>query len=67
MTQVNCAVLAMNLLSTDDPVTKNSNVEDFWNLERIGIVEPLDITNDDRALEQLNKLVCFKNGRYYIT
>ena len=67
MTQVNCAVPATNLLSTDDPVTKNSNVENFWNLETIGIVEPLDITNDDRALEQLNKLVCFKNGRYYIT
>ena len=68
MTQVNCAVPAMNLLSSaDDPVTKNPNVEDLWNLETIGIVEPVDITDDDRALEQFNKSVCFENGRYYIT
>ena len=47
MTQ--CAVPAMNLLSSadDPPVTKNPNVEDLWAL---GIVEPLDITDDDRAL-----------------
>ena len=45
----------MNLLSSaDDPVTKNTDVEDLWNLETIGIVEPLDITDDDRALEQFN-------------
>ena len=68
MTQVNCAVPAMNLLSSaDDPVTKNLNVEDLWNLETIGIEEPVDITDDDRALEQFNKSVCFENGRYYIT
>ena len=61
MAQVNCAVPTMNLLSSaDDPVTKNPNVEDLWNLETIGIVEPLDITDDDRALEQFNKSVCFE-------
>ena len=27
----------------------------------IGIVEPLDIADDDRALEQFNKSVCFEN------
>ena len=58
----------MSLLSSaDDPVTKNPNVEDLWNLETIGIVEPVDITDDDRALEQFNKSVYFENGRYYIT
>ena len=68
MTQVNCAVPAMNLLSSaDDPVTKNPNVEDLWNLETIGIMEPVNITDDDRALEQFNKSVYFENGRYYIT
>ena len=68
MTQVNCAVPAMNLLSyADDLVTKNPNIEDLWNLETIGIVKPVDITDDDRALEQFNKSVCFENKRYYIT
>jgi len=32
------------LSSADDPVTRNPNIEDFWNLETIGIIEPLDIT-----------------------
>ena len=39
MTQVNCVVPAMKLLSSaDSPVTGNPNVEDLWNLETIGIV-----------------------------
>ena len=68
MTQVNCVVPAMNLLSSaDDSVIGNPNIEDLWNLEAIGIAEPLDITNDDRALEQFNRSVCVQNGRYYIT
>ena len=68
MTQVNCVVPAMNFLSSaDSPVTGNPNVEDLWNLETIGIVESLDITNDDRALEQFNKSICCENGRYYVT
>ena len=48
-------------------VAKMKALEDLWNLETIGIVEPLDITDDDRALEQFNKSVCFENERYYIT
>ena len=68
MTQVNCVVPAMNLLSSaDSPVTGNPNVEDLRNLETIGIVESLDITNDDRALEQFNKSIYRENGRYYVT
>ena len=33
MTQVNCTVPEMNLLSSSDiSVTKNPNIEDFWSL-----------------------------------
>ena len=68
MTEVNCVVPAMKLLlSADSPVTGNPNVEDLWNLETIGIVESLDITNDDRALKQFNKSTYCENGRYYVT
>ena len=50
MTQVNCTVPEMNLLSSSDTsVTKNPNIEDFWSLETIGITDSLDVTDDDKA------------------
>ena len=51
----------MNLLSSAN------NPEDLWNLETIGIVEPLDTINDDRAMGQFDRSVYCENGRYYIT
>ena len=66
MTQVNQAVTVLNLFSSaDELLTKTPNLEDFWKLETIGIGDPLDLTDDDRALEQFNKSVCFKDGRYH--
>ena len=57
----------MNLLScADNPVMRSLNIENLWNLETIGIGEPLDLTNHDRALNHFNKSVSFENGRYYI-
>ena len=48
MTQVNCTVPEINLLSSSDTsVTKNPNIEDFWSLETIGITDSLDVTDDD--------------------
>ena len=55
MTQVNCTVPEMNLLvSSDVSVTGNPNIEDFWNLETIGITDSPEVTDDDKALEQFN-------------
>ena len=70
MTQVNCTVPEMNLLSSSDTsVTKNPNIEDFWSLETIGITDSLDVTDDDKALEQFNELICYScqrgQKRYY--
>ena len=40
--------------------------EDFWRLETIGISDPLEITDDDKALETFNSSICFEDGRYQI-
>ena len=67
MTQVNCTVPEMNLLSsTDTSVTRNLNIEDFWSLETIGITNPLDVTDDDKALEQFNELIYYRDGMYRV-
>ena len=59
MTQVNCTVPEMNLLSSADvSVMGNPNIEDFWSLETIGITDSLHVTDDDKALEQFNDLIC---------
>ena len=65
MTQVNCTVPEMNLLSSSDTsVTRNPNIEDFWSLETIGITDSLDVTDDDKVLEQFNELICYRDGMY---
>ena len=67
MTQVNCAVPALNWsIPSDDSVTLNANIEDFWKLETLGIRDPLDLTNDDKALKWFNESICFTDGRYQI-
>ena len=67
MTQVNCTVPEMNLLSlSDTSVTRNPNIEDFWSLETIGIIDSLDVTDDDKALEQFNELICYRDGMYQV-
>ena len=67
MTQVNCTVPEMNLLSSSDTsVTKNPNIEDFWSLETIGITDSLDVTDDDKALEQFNELIYYRDGMYQV-
>jgi len=63
MTQINSNVPEMNLLSSSDAsITKNLNIEDFWKLETIGIGDSLNVTDDDKALEQFNKSICYKDG-----
>jgi len=67
MMQVNCTVPVVNWLTcSDDSVTPTPRIEDFWNLETLGIREPLDLTNDDKALKQFNGSIWFTEGRYQI-
>ncbi|CAC5412912.1 unnamed protein product [Mytilus coruscus] len=41
-------------------------LEDFWNLETIGISEPSKNSNDTKALEQFNNSVEYTNERYLV-
>ena len=67
LTQVNQVVKVLNLFScTDDSFNKTPNLEDFWELETIGIRDPLTLTDDDKALAKFNESICFKDGRYQV-
>ena len=39
----------------------------FWNLEAIGICDPIHVKDDDRALDKFNNTICYQEGRYFIT
>lgn len=47
-------------------VTK-PDLEQFWDLESLGITDSLSTSDDDIALEKFNKSVQFTNGRYMVT
>ena len=51
---------------SEDLVTGNTCIEDFWRLEAIGICDPLDITDDDKALDRFNSSIRFEKGRYQV-
>ena len=42
-------------------------MSDLWNLDQIGINDSLDIQDDDKALEQFNSTVCYREGCYFVT
>ena len=61
---------AFDTFSTFEPDPQFSSklkIEDFWNLETIGIKEPFRETGDDLALQRLNESVRFENNRYHVT
>ena len=43
------------------------DLEQFWNLESLGINDSPSISDDDIALEKFNKSITFMNGRYMMT
>jgi len=51
---------------SEDLAMGNKCIEDFWRLKAIGICDPLDITDDDKALDRFNSSIHFEKGRYQI-
>ena len=49
------------MLQSDSPC-----LSDFWNLETIGISDPIDVKDDDRTLEKFNNTISSQEGRYFI-
>ncbi|RKZ11684.1 hypothetical protein DRQ53_15715, partial [bacterium] len=43
-----------------------SKIEDFWNLDVIGIKESIEDSDDEKAMEQFESTVKFHDGRYYV-
>ena len=39
----------------------------FWDLDTIGIRDPVYVGEDDKALENFNSTVSHSNGRYFVT
>ncbi|CAC5402676.1 unnamed protein product [Mytilus coruscus] len=56
-----CAVTAI-----DKSMPIKPPLEDFWNLETIGISEPSENSNDTKALEKFNNSVEYTNERYLV-
>ena len=42
------------------------NLEQFWNLEFIGITDSLRTLDDDKALESFEKTVRYEDNRYFV-
>ena len=51
--------------STSLTTIHNPCLSDMWNLDSIGIHESPNV-KDDRALEEFNRTVCYKEQRYYV-
>ena len=67
--EFNQVVTILNLFSSaDESLNKIFNLKDFWKLETTGVRESLDLTDDDKVytLEQFDKSLSFKDGRYHI-
>ena len=57
-----------HMLTNIDPcLSTKPSLEQFWNLESIGITESPLKSDDDQAIENFNKTVKFTNGRYSVT
>ena len=51
----------------DAPLQTKPDLEDFWNVESIGITDDIVKTNDEVAMENFKETVKFENGRYQVT
>ena len=47
-------------------VVHKPNLDGFWNLEAIGIVDSPLMSDDEHAVEVFNKTVKLDNGRYLV-
>ena len=53
--------------TVDASLLARPNLDQFWNLESIGITESPSSYDDDKALESFNQTVKFTGGRYMVT
>lgn len=58
-------MLANNVIVMNLPV-KELDIIQFWNLKTIGITDPIQATNDDRAVDQFEKSIVRNDSAKYI-
>lgn len=51
----------------DDSVPTKPDLEDFWNIESIGVTDKPSINDDDVAMETFRNTLKFKDKRYQVT
>ena len=57
-----------NVFTNVDAVNpKKPDLEDFWNVESIGVMDNNKTSDDDKAKEIFKDTLKFENGRYQIT
>ena len=55
------------LASVDKVLPTKPDLEDFWNVEGIGITDSPTSSDDARALRQFNDTLKYEDGRYQVT
>ncbi|MEW8547947.1 MAG: aspartyl protease family protein, partial [Candidatus Thiodiazotropha sp.] len=53
--------------SVDKVLPTKPDLEDFWNVEGIGITDSPTSSDDERALQQFNDTLKYEDGRYQVT
>ena len=61
------AVNNIHFTTPDDSLTMKPSINEFWNLETIGIKDPLTKSEDDIALHNLNATIKYEDNRYFTT
>ena len=57
-----------NVYQAIDSITPTKpDLEDFWNIESIGILDKPDTTNDEMVKKRFKETLTFKDGRYQDT
>ncbi|XP_060597241.1 uncharacterized protein LOC132751136 [Ruditapes philippinarum] len=67
LTHGNNATNTSLFADVDSVVPVKPNLEDFWNVESIGIIEKQNISDDEHAMKMFQDTIQFENGRYQVT
>ncbi|XP_053395582.1 uncharacterized protein LOC128555848 [Mercenaria mercenaria] len=53
--------------SIDSAIPTKPNLEDFWNIESIGITDNVQNSNEEIAMKKFKETIKFEDGRYQVT
>jgi hypothetical protein len=57
----------MTFATDDSQLSSLPKLDEFWQLETLGIKESIDHNDDEQALQNFNDTVQYEDGRYYVT